>query len=731
MKRHQDSQNKGIAALEVMAVVVALLAILTIAVPIFLNQSDINRVNLTSKKLTAIKYAIVGDHKKMVENSRSEFGFVGDLGILPDDTTVPAIPLIDLIENTGGKYPPFQQQNNIWYGWRGPYLETPMSSDQYVAIKDAWGRVIQFNLAAGVDPNNGKTRLREIRSTGADVTNPGDDIYIYVYEEDVSNFVSGDFLTAVTKSIITSYNGQLNIYYPGGTSLNPAVANITITNGEYDSDDPADINDIEIPVGHRYFETQDLQYFKVATLNGEGDSIVNFIGDEPVTPPGKFFERTFYPTDDTDGNPITQLMGTWSTDSLGNYYADGIQMEYRAVFGDPTWDDYRIEVDATLYQGQGYGIFYRSDGQPNITGYSFQYEPGLSAPGFMTFVVRKVINGVEQPPFQRLDVPLGVPPDVYNASHHISITVQGNQHIIKVDGSEIFNFTDSQFLVGQPGLRSWDGNHYADFHHLLVYDIPPLPTGEVVWWSFEEGGGDTVYGSGFLIGAAEINGTLADPAHVSRTWQIDHLYGQAMYMDGNSSGYIGFGDVLDYRATDAFTISLWIKMPAINPAQEYTAISKIRVTGNPGDPDVRGWILRLMQEPGYKFGAVFSLGRQIEASSERTLLNDLAVNGIQPNQWYHIAITYDGTAYGGNDPISANSMVIYVTPQTANVVTAPTLSVITETLRANHNTTNSGDLRIGSAVNFSSPFQGYIDEVRIYNHALSISEVNDVFQKHK
>lgn len=728
--------RRGVMGLELIVVIAVLLTIVTITVPLFLHDDPTQRENITRERIGNIKKAILGTPQRIIERSRTSFNFLGDLGVLPDNLT-------ELLERAPTR-PLYSISNNVWFGWRGPYLNSNLNQfGNYTSTLDAWGNFITYTDANGNpvdgDDLNGIVWPVIIRNPGANDIYDANDPLFHIYENEVRTYLSGTFRDRSGNPIVQN---QVTVYFPNGTGvldsvqITTGISNPARTSYDSQTDTVSDPNKRKIPLGNRYFLTQAQGLEKLAALNGGEMSMVNFVADGPVTPPGKFFERTFYPTDDDGANPITPVMGTWDDDDLGNYYADGGYGEYRAVFGDPTWDDYRIEVDATLYQGRGYGIYYRSDGQTNITGYCFQYDPGASSPFFMTFTVRKVINSVEQSPFQLLDIPFFLFPNIYNASHHISITVQGDHHILKVDGNEIFNFYDNQFMVGMAGLRSWDGNHYVDFHHLLVYDIPPLPTDETVWWSFEEGGGDTVYGSGFLIGAAEINGTLADPAHVSRTWQANHLYGQAMYMDGHNNGYIDFGDVLDYSATDAFTISLWVKMPAINPAQEYTAISKIWVSGNPGNPNVGGWILRLMQETGHNFGAVFSLGQRIDKanpsqSRELKLLNDLNGAGLQPNQWYHIAITYDGTVYGGNDPISANSMVVYVTPQSANVVTAPTLSVVTETLRANHSTTHGNDMRIGSAVNFSSPFQGYIDEVRIYNRALSMSEVNDVFQKHK
>ncbi|MCP5104212.1 MAG: hypothetical protein GY950_12570 [bacterium] len=729
MKKKGD--GKGIVAIEMMVIIAVLLLATTAAIPLFLQVNPVNRENITRKKLFNIKKAVIGDPAKMDTRIRLSFGFVGDLG-------VPPARLVYLLENTdplsgNPVYPTWQPQvpagtNPLWYGWKGPYLNS--GSD----LVDGWGNSFFFFDSAAVDPtiplNNDPDAITWpviISSNGpdGDPSTTVDNITLTIEENEVRNYVTGRILTrAIPHTIVTTFTEQLEITYPNGTAL--AVQPVQIISGLYDSQAAT----LKIPIGNRYFEIRNNPYLKIASINGSGNSLVDFFDNNiPVTPTGTFFERTFYSTDDSGGNPVTPVMGTWSSDGQGNYYADGGYMEYRAVFGDPTWDDYRLEVDATLHQGRGYGIYYRSDGQANITGYCFQYDPGLTSGGRVSFVVRKVFSGTESAPFQRLDMTLAQFPDVFNASHHISITVQGNHHIIKVDGDEIFNFTDNDFLVGQPGLRSWDGNQYTDFHHLLVYDIPPLPTGETVWWSFEEGDGYDVYGSGFDIGAPEINGLLINLAHINRTWQNDNIYGQAIEMDGHASGYIAFGNEMDFTPRDAFTISLWVNIPST--AGEYTAISNTRVRGNPRNPNVRGWILRLMQESGYGFGAVFSFGARIGKARYIQVVNDLPLipTGFQTNQWYHIAVTYDGTPYSGNTIIPPGSLRLYVTPQSAGAVTS-SQQPVSSALRAAHQTAGD-EFRIGSALDFSYPFNGRIDEVRIYNRALTPSEVNDVFQKHR
>jgi prepilin-type N-terminal cleavage/methylation domain-containing protein len=159
-------------------------------------------------------------------------------------------------------------------------------------------------------------------------------------------------------------------------------------------------------------------------------------------------------------NHLRSLMGKWNNVTNGAL-VNTPGNESRIAFGDNSWTDYEIKTSAVLTKGSGYGIYYRADGNPNITGYVFQYDPGDGN----KFAVRKVIGGQEQSPFQTASMPQGFP--IYNQAHDISIAVVGNRTVIKVDGQTIMDFTDSSFASGSGGFRTW-GSSAAAFDNLSV-----------------------------------------------------------------------------------------------------------------------------------------------------------------------------------------------------------------------------------------------------------------------
>ena len=165
--------------------------------------------------------------------------------------------------------------------------------------------------------------------------------------------------------------------------------------------------------------------------------------------------------DTMDG--LTPLVGSWENRDGALVPTD--RGENRLSYGDTNWKDYEINVNANISEGKGYGIYFRADGDNNISGYCFQYDPGY---GKGAFLVRKVVNGKEKSPIVRTWIPDNF--TVYNQSHETTITSEGDHHVIKVDGQEIFDFHDSTFSSGSAGFRSW-GNSTVKFQDVIVSNL--------------------------------------------------------------------------------------------------------------------------------------------------------------------------------------------------------------------------------------------------------------------
>ena len=146
---------------------------------------------------------------------------------------------------------------------------------------------------------------------------------------------------------------------------------------------------------------------------------------------------------------LTPLQGTWK---IVNGQLVPSTTGGRLAFGDTAWTDVQLDVNASIDSGSGYGVYFRSDGKPNISGYCFQYDPQLGN----KFIVRKVVNGKEEAvPLATASMPPGF--GVYGTPHDVSVSAVGDHIVIKVDGVSYLDFHDSAFSSGSAGLRAWGG----------------------------------------------------------------------------------------------------------------------------------------------------------------------------------------------------------------------------------------------------------------------------------
>lgn len=186
-------------------------------------------------------------------------------------------------------------------------------------------------------------------------------------------------------------------------------------------------------------------------------------GGAILSPSGPGEAKPLFSSDFDSMESLTRLRGKWEI-RKGTLVPTG-HGENRLVFGEAKWTDYEVKTSVTLEKGRGYGIYYRADDERDISGYIFQYDPGYGE----SFLVRRVYNGEEEKsPFQRVKMPDGF--SIYNQSHEISIAVEENHHVIKVDGDTAFDFKDDTFSSGMAGFRSWGKSEVA-FNDVAVSEI--------------------------------------------------------------------------------------------------------------------------------------------------------------------------------------------------------------------------------------------------------------------
>jgi len=158
-------------------------------------------------------------------------------------------------------------------------------------------------------------------------------------------------------------------------------------------------------------------------------------------------------------NGLRTLAGNWAIQD-GTLAPVGGKADHRLAFGDAAWKDYEIRMNAVISRSGGYGVYYRSDGKADTTGYFFQYDPVGGK-----FAVVKVVNGQTHSAVQQAPMPVGF--SAYGQPHDISVSIQGDRHVVKVDGRAVLDFRDASFAAGMGGLGSWS-NPKVNFDNLQV-----------------------------------------------------------------------------------------------------------------------------------------------------------------------------------------------------------------------------------------------------------------------
>lgn len=201
-----------------------------------------------------------------------------------------------------------------------------------------------------------------------------------------------------------------------------------------------------------------------------------------------------------------------------------------------------------------------------------------------------------------------------------------------------------------------------------------LTEGLVGWWTFDEGSGDVAADSS----GNGNDGTLNGPVE----WVAEGKIGGAMAFTGPYN-FVLIPDAPSLNPTDAITIAAWI-----NPS--WTGNNRILQKSTEGSDNQ----YRLLKEGGNNIRVHFPPIPRFEATGS-----------IPPmGEWTHLVATYDGS-----------SVKVYFNG-----------AVVAETAASGKMTVSDGPLFIGnkhSTAPAGDEFNGMMDDVRIYNRALSASEI--------
>ena len=218
------------------------------------------------------------------------------------------------------------------------------------------------------------------------------------------------------------------------------------------------------------------------------------------------------------------------------------------------------------------------------------------------------------------------------------------------------------------------GNTSASSNEVSA-DVPngPLP-GLVAAYGFDEASGTTV---------ADRSGNGNTGTLANATWTSGGKYGSALSFNG-SNAWVTVANASSLNLTTGLTAEAWV-----NPSALGSAYRTVLFREQPGNEVYS--LYANQSSPQAPVGEVYAGGYK-----------DAVGSGALPiGSWTHLAMSYDGA-----------SVRLYVNGTLVSTTAAPGSLA-----------SSSGVLRIGGNNIWGEYFSGLIDEVRLYNRALSASEI--------
>jgi hypothetical protein len=209
----------------------------------------------------------------------------------------------------------------------------------------------------------------------------------------------------------------------------------------------------------------------------------------------------------------------------------------------------------------------------------------------------------------------------------------------------------------------------------------PPTTGLLGWWKLNEGSGSTAADAT----TSSSNGTLLG----SPTWTTGKVNGALLF--NGSTSRVDIGNPSELQLTGAMTLSAWVYINSF--------ATNGRIVNKQGSSSQRGWSLNV------ESSGVASM----QVASNATTLVSVNSGPLPTNKWVHLTGTYAPGA----------ALRIYVDGALAGEKT-------TGVPASQYNSTVN--VQIGRRPDGPGAWDGKLDEVRVYNRVLTLSEIQAVAQ---
>jgi len=188
--------RRGVTLLELLIVLMIIGLLVTAAVKTWDVSLQRSRFNSTLKELEQLSWAIAGNPELISGGKRSDFGYIGDNGVLPPT-------LYDLYENVSN-----------YSTWRGPYIKPAFEESPRSFMIDAWGDTYVYPNPLTI-PDTHPVYIRSYG--GGSAATPQTWLTKIVVNRKIdllSNSVQGDFSDAFGFSPSTGDTLKVTLFYP-------------------------------------------------------------------------------------------------------------------------------------------------------------------------------------------------------------------------------------------------------------------------------------------------------------------------------------------------------------------------------------------------------------------------------------------------------------------------------------------------------------------------------------
>jgi hypothetical protein len=202
---------------------------------------------------------------------------------------------------------------------------------------------------------------------------------------------------------------------------------------------------------------------------------------------------------------------------------------------------------------------------------------------------------------------------------------------------------------------------------------PPAPSGLVAAYSFDEGSGMSV---------ADASGSGNTGTVAGAGWAAAGKFGGALSFNG-SGALVTVADAASLRLSGGMTVEAWVDAAALGASWRCVVFKEL--------PGAMAYGLYASDGAGKPLGQVNIGGEQ----------DVLGASAPPLNTWTHLAVSYDGAALR----LYVNGVLAATKPLTGAIAGS------------------TGALRIGGNSVWGEYFSGLIDEVRVYNRALTATQI--------